>query len=56
MDKDVFNFNGVCQRTWWRKKSVKELARLRDKTIGIQLAGEEPKSWEYRQQHDYETQ
>ena len=34
-DKNVYNFHGVCLRTWWRKKSAKELAKLREKTLGI---------------------
>lgn len=37
--KDVYNFKGVCRQTFWRKKSAKELAKLREKTLGLIIAG-----------------
>lgn len=38
---DVYNFDGVCRQTIWKKKSAKELAKIREKTLGLMLAGED---------------
>lgn len=42
--RDVYNFNGVCRQTVWKKKSSKELAKIREKTLGLMLAGEDAQS------------
>ena len=39
-DDNVFNFKGHCRRTYWRKKSAAELAKIREKSFALQVAGE----------------
>ena len=46
-DDQVYNFKGVCRRTYWRKKSAAELAKIREKSFSLQVAGQEPQSQHY---------
>ena len=34
--KDCENFDGFMRLTVWKKKSLKELAKLREKMLGVQ--------------------
>eukprot|EP00353_Schmidingerella_taraikaensis_P018231 CAMPEP_0185615030 /NCGR_PEP_ID=MMETSP0436-20130131/34142_1 /TAXON_ID=626734 ORGANISM="Favella taraikaensis, Strain Fe Narragansett Bay" /NCGR_SAMPLE_ID=MMETSP0436 /ASSEMBLY_ACC=CAM_ASM_000390 /LENGTH=80 /DNA_ID=CAMNT_0028250371 /DNA_START=732 /DNA_END=974 /DNA_ORIENTATION=+ len=54
-DGAVYNFEGSCSRTFWRKKSAKELAKLKEKSLGLRLVEHESEKWrKWQQQGDYE--
>ena len=45
-DTEVYNFLGTCTRTFWRKKSAKELQKLREKSFGLRQINHESDQWQ----------
>ena len=51
----LYNFNGVCRKTFWRKKTAKELAKLREKSLGLRQVNPCSDSWrQWQQKSGYE--